>query len=228
MQDALNHLGRGLSLPERIALARQLLDDLPATNWFRRNPFVGDHKRGDAELVDLLLHARDRAYRVAEVIELLAAAGLAPTAFIEPLRYDPASYLQDPQILKRLEGLTWIERAALAEALAGNMKTHVVYAAPGAKPADVAARVATPDGPEAVPLLTAAVVTMSAPAALVRLPATSNRTSPPEVTTSPAPIARPSAVAVSSSLTKTPAGALAVNVVTSVSSKLTAAPINKT
>ncbi len=150
VQEALRDLARGLPLAERVGLARRLLDDLPATNWFRRNPFLGDHKRSDAELVDLLLHARDRAYRVAELIDLLAAADLAPVAFLEPLRYEPASYLDDPRLLKRLDGLAWAERAALAEALGGNMKTHVVYAAPRAA---AGGRVAAPDRPEAVPLL---------------------------------------------------------------------------
>jgi SAM-dependent methyltransferase len=150
LQRALGDLGTGLPLAERVDLARRLLGDLPATNWFRRNPFLGDHMRSDAELVDLLLHARDRAYRVSELVELLAAAGLAPVAFPEALRYDPASYLGDPKLLKRLDGLTWTRRAALAEALAGNMKTHVVYAAPIAS---VENRVAIPDRPEAVPLL---------------------------------------------------------------------------
>lgn len=150
LQQALRELGAGLPLAERVALARRLIGDLPATNWFRRNPFLGDHKRSDAELVDLLLHACDRAYRVTELVALLAAADLAPVAFLEPLRYDPASYLGDPKLLARLDGLAWTRRAAVAEALAGNMKTHVVYAAPRGS---AAGRVAQPDGPEAVPLL---------------------------------------------------------------------------
>jgi SAM-dependent methyltransferase len=150
LQEVLRDLGRGLPLDKKVDLARHLLADLPASNWFRRNPFLGDHKRSDAELVDLLLHARDRAYRVNEVIGLLATAGLVPASFVEPLRYDPASYLRDPGLLKRLDGLSAHERAALAEILAGNMKTHVVYAAPQA---EAGGRVAKPEGPEAVPLL---------------------------------------------------------------------------
>ena len=154
LQEALRDLGAGLALEARVGLARRLLADLPATNWFRRNPFLGDHKRSDAELVDLLLHARDRAYRVEELAALLSAAGLAPAAWIEPLRYDPATYLKDPALLKRLDGLGAIDRAALAEALAGNIKKHVVYVAPrDGAPGGPGGRVAVPDGPEAVPLL---------------------------------------------------------------------------
>ena len=150
LQETLRDLGRELPLDERVGIARRLLDELPATNWFRRNPFLGDHKRSDAELVDLFLHARDRAYRVRELAALLSEAGVAPVAWIEPARYDPATYLVDPVLLKRLEGLAPMDRAAVAEALAGNMKKHVVYAAPAGQ---VGPRVAAPEGPEAVPLL---------------------------------------------------------------------------
>jgi SAM-dependent methyltransferase len=128
LQAALRTLGRGLELPERVALARALLPKLPKTNRFARNPVVGDHTRSDAELVDLLLHSQDRAYTVPELAELAAGAGLQVAAWIEPLRYDPALYL--PEALHaRLEGLDPLERAALAERLAGNLKTHTVYLA---------------------------------------------------------------------------------------------------
>lgn len=153
LQSVLRSLGRGLPLEQQIPLTRRLLADLPATNWFRRNPFLADHKQGDAELVDLCLHSRDRAYRIAEFVDLLATADLAPVAFIEPLRYEPATYLHDPLLIKKAQGLSVLERASLAEILAGNLKTHLLYAAPLA---DAAQRVTQPDGPDAVPLLSAA------------------------------------------------------------------------
>ena len=135
----------------RIALARRLLDHLPATNWLKRNPFVGDHLAGgDAGLYDLLLHGRDRAYRVPEIAELAAAAGLRVTAFVEPARYDPASYVRDPALLRRLEGLDGLGRAAAAELIAGNMAKHVFYAVKADNPG---AAVAQPDDADAVPRL---------------------------------------------------------------------------
>ena len=143
-QAMLRGLGGGLPLGERVTLARRLLDALPATNWLKRNPFLGDHKKSDAELVDLLLHARDRAYSVEQVAALVAGAGLRLVSFIEPARYDPASYLKDPVLLKRLARLDPQARAAFAEDLAGNIKMHVLYVVKGSNRADTVARAETP------------------------------------------------------------------------------------
>ena len=143
-QAMLRGLGEGLTLDERVVLARRLLDALPATNWLKRNPFLGDHKRGDAELVDLLLHARDRAYGVEQVAALVCGAGLRLVSFIEPARYDPATYLKDPVLLTRLRGLEPLARAAFAEDLAGNIKMHVLYVVEGSNRADTVARAETP------------------------------------------------------------------------------------
>jgi SAM-dependent methyltransferase len=131
--------------PERLALARRLLGQLPPTHWLKRNPFVGDHLDGtDAGLYDLLLHRRDRAYKVPEILDLAAAAGLGVATFVEPARYDPASHLTDPRLLERTAALAPAERATFAELLAGNLKKHVFYLArPGetdvADPEDLAA-----------------------------------------------------------------------------------------
>ncbi len=143
-QAMLRDLGGELPLGERVGLARRLLDALPATNWFKRNPFLGDHKKSDAELVDLLLHARDRAYSVEQVAALVAGAGLRLVSFIEPARYRPASYLKDAVLLKRLAGLDRFARAAFAEALAGNIKKHIFYVVKGANDSDTLARAETP------------------------------------------------------------------------------------
>jgi len=127
-QALLRALGEGLALAERVTLARRLLAALPATNWLRRNPFLGDHKKSDAELVDLLLHVQDRAYRVPEILDLVAGAGLATVTFIEPLRYAPETYVSDAVLAQRFAALPPAERWAAAEALAGSFKTHVLYA----------------------------------------------------------------------------------------------------
>jgi SAM-dependent methyltransferase len=134
---------------ERLATARALLRVLPATNRLRRNPLVGDHLAGgDAGLYDLLLHSRDRAYRVGELAALVEGAGLGIVSLIEAARYEPSTYLDDAALLERLAPLSAIERAAFAELLAGNLKTHVCYAAPAARAAGCMAQ---PDDPRAVP-----------------------------------------------------------------------------
>jgi SAM-dependent methyltransferase len=150
MQAMLRDLGGDLPLKRTVTLARQLMAALPKTNWLRHNPYLGDHERSDAELVDLFLHSRDRAFTVPQLAELARSADLDIVAFIEPARYEPATYLGDPDLLERLDGLGRLERAGFAEALAGNMKKHIFYAA---KSGTGDGRVARPDRPEAVPIL---------------------------------------------------------------------------
>jgi hypothetical protein len=114
---------------ERLAIAKRLLAQLPATNWLKRNPFIADHiAEGDAGLYDLLLHARDRAYDVRELAAFVAGAGLRIAAFVPPARYAPETYVSDAAVLKRVKGLDAIARAAFAENIAGNIKSHIVYA----------------------------------------------------------------------------------------------------
>jgi SAM-dependent methyltransferase len=150
LQDALRTLSADLPDAQRVALARRLLGGLPTTNWFKRNPFLGDHLQSDAGLYDLLLHSRDRAYTVPELAGLVESAGLAITTLIEPARYDPARYLAEPKLLKRLDGLTMLERAALAEQLAGSLTKHVAYLK---RASEAAGAVAVPDHASVVPVL---------------------------------------------------------------------------
>jgi SAM-dependent methyltransferase len=127
-QRALRALLADESPAERVAFARRLLAALPATSWLKRNPFVTDHLvEGDAGLYDLLLHARDRAYAVPEIAALAAGAGLRIAGFTPPARYEPRFLLADPALLRRAEALDKLARAALAEDLAGNVKSHAFY-----------------------------------------------------------------------------------------------------
>ncbi|HZS85454.1 MAG TPA: class I SAM-dependent methyltransferase [Stellaceae bacterium] len=135
---------------EKLALARRLLRDLPASNWLKRNPLLSDHLSSEAGLYDLLLHSRDRAYRVGEVLDLLAGAGLRLVTFIEPLRYEPASYLRDPALRRMAAALDPPARAAFAEELCGSLKNHVLYAVKASRADDSVAR---PDEPGTVPVL---------------------------------------------------------------------------
>ncbi len=129
LQDALRLLAPVDETPSaRLDVAKRVMRHLPETAWLRRNGFLDDHiNGGDAGLYDLLLNARDRAFTVRELYTLLADAGLAVTCWVEPARYDPVPLLPDPRLRARTERLEPIERAALAEALAGNISAHIVY-----------------------------------------------------------------------------------------------------
>jgi SAM-dependent methyltransferase len=151
IQDALRMLAPAERPPaERLDVARRTMRHLPETAWLRLNNNVRDQSSGgDAGLYDLLLNPRDQAYTVPALNDLLASAGLRPACWVEPLRYDPAPLLPDPKLRDRLTALGPIQRAALAESLAGNMSMHIVYCVRADQPDDRA----DPFAPEAVPVL---------------------------------------------------------------------------
>ena len=138
-----------MATEDRIAMAKRLIRFLPTTNLFRRNPYLNDHVTGgDAGLYDLLLHSIDRAFDVPEIGALASDAGLRVVAFLEPVRYEPATYMSDPVIARQTSSLPLLERAAFAECLAGNLRTHVFYATRAGF--DTVAR---PEDTQAIPVL---------------------------------------------------------------------------
>jgi len=138
-----------MATEDRIAMAKRLIRFLPTTNLFRRNPYLNDHVTGgDPGLYDLLLHSIDRAYTVPEIAELTASAGLRVVAFLEPVRYEPATYMSDPVIARQTSSLPLLERAAFAERLSGNLRTHIFYATRAGY--DTVAR---PEDTQAIPVL---------------------------------------------------------------------------
>jgi len=151
VQDALRALTPESEKPAaRLEVARRVLRHLPASNWLRMNQIITDHViGGDAGIFDLLLNPRDRAYDVTSFAALLGQVGLAVTCWMEPIRYDPQTYLPDPRLRTLAAGLDPIARAALAEALCGNIPMHVVYCT---READVAFR-ADPMADTAVPVM---------------------------------------------------------------------------
>jgi SAM-dependent methyltransferase len=150
VQDALRLLApENDGASARLDVARRTLRHLPESNWLRANRNFSDHvDGGDAGLFDLLLNPRDRAFSVPALHALLDAAGLRATCWMEPMRYDPTVYLPDPRLRARTEALDPVARMALAEALTGNMSTHVVYCVR----ADERQAPADPFAPDAVPV----------------------------------------------------------------------------
>jgi SAM-dependent methyltransferase len=150
MQDALRRLAPSEEPPhQRLDIARRVMRHLPETQWLRHNRNFDDHiNGGDAGLYDLLLNPRDRAYAVPDLDALLRDAGLRVTCWVEPCRYDPVPMLPDPKLRARIDAMDSTERAALAEALAGNMAVHIVYCVR----ADEPVRSADPNAETSVPV----------------------------------------------------------------------------
>jgi len=122
------------------AAARELIAALPPHNWLRANPKLGvDLDRiGDVELADRLLAPHEFAYSVTELAEMFDRAGLPIRAFIPSLVYEPAHLLKSGDLRDRLAGLSYIERAQVAEDAQGDLNKHVFYAAKiGAAPIDI-------------------------------------------------------------------------------------------
>jgi SAM-dependent methyltransferase len=151
MQDALRRLAPAEEPPQhRLDIARRVMKHVPETQWLRQNRNFDDHiNGGDAGLYDLLLNPRDRAYTVPAFNALLRQAGLAVNCWVEPMRYDPVPLLPDPKLRARIGAMEPVERAALAESLAGNMAVHIVYCARAAEPV----RRADPGAETSVPVL---------------------------------------------------------------------------
>ncbi|MGH7106553.1 MAG: class I SAM-dependent methyltransferase, partial [Acetobacteraceae bacterium] len=107
LQEALRLLAPVEAAPaERLAAARRLLRHLPESAWLRRNPYIGDHlEGGDSGIYDLLLNPRERTFSVPELVRMLDRAGLRIAALIEPMRYDPATWLADPKLRALAEPL---------------------------------------------------------------------------------------------------------------------------
>ena len=150
LQDAIRRLVSQEDAEDRLETAKRLVHALPESNWLRKNTALGDHLlEDDAAFTDLLLHSRDRAYTIPQISELMSGADLAITGFIEPIRYDPATYLSDDDLLRKATALPWMDQCALSESVAGNLKTHVFYATPSARAGDALAQA---DGPRTVPV----------------------------------------------------------------------------
>ena len=150
LQDALRLLAPADEAPAmRLDAARRMMRHLPGSAWLRANRNFSDHLTGgDAGLYDLLLNPRDVAYDIPGFLAFLDRAGLQAASLMEPLRYDPALLLPDPKLRARIGTLDRDQRAALAEALAGNMNVHIAYVVRrGARPA-----LPDPLDPDAVPV----------------------------------------------------------------------------
>lgn len=119
----------------KVAMTRELLAALPATNNFRRNWSKWEWEIspegdgfGDVGLYDLLLHSQDRCFDVPGIHALAAGAGLTVAGFpMGSYRYEPGNLVSDPEVRAHLATLPQARRQALAEMMSCVLRTHEFY-----------------------------------------------------------------------------------------------------
>ncbi len=111
----------------RLTAVKRTLEELHERHWaafdsalWRREQREG----GDAGLVDMFLHAQDRAYTVPQLYEWLDASGLGMVRFDNIKAYDPIIHRPDLDV----RHLDERERQAAAELLDGRMVKHSFFA----------------------------------------------------------------------------------------------------
>lgn len=140
LQALLRLINAGLDDPERkLANAKELVPCLPRSNWFARaQDLYREHViGGDAGMVDMLLHPRDRAYTVAEIYAWfedrcglsiqLTDVNRGPAAYMPRLLASPA----DSALWRDVDALPLRRQQEIAELFSGSIKMHVFYATAG-------------------------------------------------------------------------------------------------
>ena len=122
----------------KIANTCDLLDSLPASNWFMASEALfNDHKMGDAGIYDLLLHSQDRSYSVGELFDWLGADTInghgMHLEFTDVQRgrspYLPRMVLgsKPPAMAAALASMPRRQQYQIAELLIGSIITHSLY-----------------------------------------------------------------------------------------------------
>ena len=124
---------------EMVAIVGSLPPDHPFFRGADRNATINMINQDPNELVDMVLHARDRAFSVGEVHDFLGSADLqliefVPFSVYEPqtstftLFYDPLSYVTEPALGARLAQMPRRKRQEIAELINGGIDLHCFYA----------------------------------------------------------------------------------------------------
>jgi 2-polyprenyl-3-methyl-5-hydroxy-6-metoxy-1,4-benzoquinol methylase len=134
MQRLLRLANEGCSEAVKISNAKEVLADLPPSNWFGlAGDLYYDRNNGDAGIYDLLLHSQDRAYTVGQIVEwIVDGHGLHP-CFSDVHRgrfpYLPHMTLGTAAhgMRARLPAMTERERLSMSELLVGDLILHSFY-----------------------------------------------------------------------------------------------------
>jgi ubiquinone/menaquinone biosynthesis C-methylase UbiE len=127
VQDLLRRLDCGEPMPQRVAMTAGLLAVLSPEHYFKLGGLdrqFADMSGSESGIVDMLLHARDRAYTVDDIHALLAAGGAALLQFLRPVFYRPESYPLTDGMRARVARLPEHARQAVGELLHGRISKH--------------------------------------------------------------------------------------------------------
>ena len=108
--------------------AKIVLESLPKTNWFAKNSLARGSQEmqhmGDVGLADLIMNPCDIAMSITEVSTFAQNAGMRILTPIKPELYKPKG---SPELLDKLNKLSWIEKAQYTELQTGTILTHAVW-----------------------------------------------------------------------------------------------------
>lgn len=148
VQDLVRRIAGAEPLDARVGVAHEVLGALSPQHFFKlgrlEQEFL-DIAAGPSGVVDLLLHARDRAYTVPDVHTLLEGCGLRLLEFDLPVLYRPESYPLSDDLRARVRGLDERERQAIAELLNGRLAMHKFYATRAGVPREAPGAGAAPE-----------------------------------------------------------------------------------
>jgi SAM-dependent methyltransferase len=127
LQSVLRTLGAHQDV-EGIALARELVANLPAHHVARWHLQTSRDLQYDAGVVDVLLHAQDQPFLVSGVLKLINDAGLRFQAWNEPFRYGLEAiegFVQrESELYKRISKLSRTQQWSVVELIAQNISQH--------------------------------------------------------------------------------------------------------
>lgn len=132
MQELMRLINKDAPMQEKIKNARLILKSLPESNWFAMTQhFIRDLNEGmhgEAGMVDLLLHAQDRAYTVPELYKFVNRAGLKIVRFLEHIFYRPETFLSSAEpVLEKIKQYPEQRQQAIAELLHSRIMMHTTF-----------------------------------------------------------------------------------------------------
>jgi SAM-dependent methyltransferase len=138
MQELLRKLlPTDMSIPEKIANAKVIIEKMPQNSWFKMDESKhDDHIRyGDSGLYDLLLHSNDKPFSVQDVYEFAEKSNLEFLGFVREYGqaktlYDPKYTISDKRILDLMLALPKHKQHEVMELFySRSIKTHQFYLA---------------------------------------------------------------------------------------------------